>query len=63
MARNGGNETLLQNGVNILDEVDKIVCRSNAERENIIETFKRHGYETLPDGRTIEEVITVSRRY
>ena len=58
-AQNGSNETLFKNGFHLLEDVDSVVCASKAERTRVLAVFKSHGYDTLPDGRLIEDVVRV----
>ncbi|MCB9654449.1 MAG: hypothetical protein H6729_10015 [Deltaproteobacteria bacterium] len=51
------NETLLRGPLDFFDGLDQIVCATNDERARVIATLKTHGYETLPDGRTPEDVV------
>lgn len=53
------NETIFKNGVSLLDDIDRIQCRSFQERLQIIDTFAKHKITTLPDGRRIEDIVTI----
>jgi len=50
------NETIFKNGLSIFDGLAKIVVSPN-ERQEVIDVFKRHGYDYLPDSRKIEDII------
>lgn len=56
-AARGNDETIVKNGINLLDEVDFIKANSPTERKSILDVFKKHGYTHLPDGRKIEDVV------
>ena len=60
-ARNSSNETIFKNGLHLLDDVDAIYARPAAERDRVIEVFRRHGYEELPDGRKVEKIVEVAK--
>lgn len=55
------DETILQNGVTILDNIDLVAVESEAERKRVLEVFKRHGVSRLPDGRKVEDVVVRAR--
>jgi len=54
------NETNFKNGLSIFDRLRHIVCFSSSERNSIIEVFKKHKYQTFPDGRRLEAVIVTA---
>jgi SPP1 gp7 family putative phage head morphogenesis protein len=56
-AKRGSNETILKHGVSLLDDLDHIKAYTAAERERIIEAFRRNKVTVLPDGRKIEDVV------
>lgn len=58
-AARGRNEAIFKNGFHLLDDVDKIRVRSALERDKILKSFQDHGYSKLPDGRSIEDVVSV----
>lgn len=58
----GGNETIFKESLSIFDGLDRIVTGSPNERDKVIEIFKRHGYDTFPDGRPLEDVVVVRGR-
>lgn len=55
------DETILKNGVSILDNIDLVAASSEAERKRLLEVFKRHGVSRLPDGRKVENVVVRAR--
>ncbi len=57
-ARNSGNETIFKDGMSLFDKLDRIVVEQR-DRQKVIDVFRRHGYQTLPDGRRIEDIIVV----
>lgn len=57
-ARHGSNETIFKDTLSILDpNFKRVTCRNEAERRATIAVFKKHGYKTMPDGRSLESVI------
>lgn len=61
MARNSSNETILKYGVPLLDELDSVVVSSEAERKRVIEAFKKHGWDQLPDGRAVIDIVRTKK--
>jgi len=57
-ARNSANETIFKDGLSLFDKLDRIVVEQR-DRQKVIDVFRRHGYQTLPDGRRIEDIIVV----
>ena len=55
-AQSYNNETIFKGGLSLFDGLEKIVVSPN-ERQAVIDVFKRHGYDTFPDGRKIENII------
>ncbi|MDD4931641.1 MAG: phage minor head protein [Candidatus Colwellbacteria bacterium] len=53
----GSNETIFKNSLSIFDRLKYIVCNSDQERKQVIDMFKKHGYNTFPDGRALIDVI------
>jgi SPP1 gp7 family putative phage head morphogenesis protein len=53
------NETILKHNVTLLDNLDCIVLDSAAAKQRMVETFRRHGVTTLPDGRKVDDIIHV----
>lgn len=60
-SKKGGNETIFKYGIPLLDELDSIVAGSATERDALIATFKKHGYEKLTDGRNIADIILLTK--
>ncbi len=56
-ARGANNETNFLNSVNVLDYLDVVHAGSVSARQRILALFRAHGYNKLPDGRLIEQVI------
>ena len=56
-ARRASDETIFKYSVTLLDNIDVIAVQSSSERTRVIQAFKKHGIERLPDGRSIEEVV------
>jgi hypothetical protein len=55
----GGNETILKYGISLLDELDSIVVDSSVDRKKVLAVFKDHGWEKLPDGRAVADIIRI----
>lgn len=55
----GGNETIFKYSVTLLDNVDVIVVHSAQKKQQLLAVFKKYGIGTLPDGRTVEQMILV----
>jgi hypothetical protein len=58
-AKRSSNETIFKNGFHLLEDVETINCYGEAERQRVLEVFKSHGYETLPDGRPVADIVRV----
>lgn len=58
-SKQGSDETVLKNGMFLLDELDLVVCRDANERKECLEAFKKHGITHMTDGRPIEDVVRV----
>ena len=58
-ARRSNNETNFKNGLSLLEDLEHIVCANQYERDKVIQVIQKHGYRAWPDGRPIEEVVTV----
>lgn len=58
-SKRGGNETIFKWGIPLLDEVESIVVGSEAEKKRVLEVFRKHKIDKLPDGRSVESIITV----
>ena len=54
-----GNETIFKNSVTLLDNIDVIVVKNTQRKQALLEVFRKHGISTLPDGRTVEQIIVV----
>ena len=52
-----GNEMLFKNGMDLIGELEAVVMESASGRDEAIRLFKAAGWDRLPDGRSIEEVI------
>lgn len=57
MERGETDETLLKNGLSFIDEIDTIRVRSEDEKKEVLQIFKKAGLKTLPDGRKIEDIV------
>ena len=51
------NETNFKNGLEFIDEIDKIVCKTEKTRKIIIKAFKDANIKKLPDGRKVEDIV------
>ncbi|MFW6344775.1 MAG: phage minor head protein [Halomonas sp.] len=56
-ATKGSNETIFKNGLSLFDGLEAIRVTSEQERQAILATFRKHGYDRWPDGRELEEVV------
>lgn len=56
-SRAGSNETIFKWGLNLLDDLDFIRCRSEAEKKAVLAVFKKHKITQLPDGRAITDIV------
>ncbi len=61
MAGSSGNETILKYGLPFLDELDSVTVGTKAERDRVIAVFKKHGWEKLPDGRAVADIVRTSK--
>ncbi|WP_052361950.1 phage minor head protein [Geminisphaera colitermitum] len=55
------NETNFKNGFHLLDDMESIITLTGAQRTQVLATFAKHGYEELPDGRKIADVVRVKK--
>jgi hypothetical protein len=53
------NETIFKHNITLLDNIDCIVLDSANAKAAMIDVFHKHGITKLPDGRDVEEIITV----
>lgn len=53
----GNNETILKNGLMLLEELEAVATSNAAERAKVLAVFKKHGVTKLPDGRTVEQLV------
>ncbi len=51
------NETIFKQSVNLLETVDVLIARDDADRAATIAVFKSLGVKHLPDGRRIEDAV------
>ena len=58
--RNRNNETIFKGAIPILENLEGITVGSAMEKKGLIELFKKHNIEVLPDGRKIEDVIVTN---
>lgn len=56
-AGHSSNETIFKNSLSMFDGLDQIKAGSAANRDEIINVFKKHGYTKFPDGRALTDVI------
>jgi len=56
-ARHASDETIFKYSVTLLDNIDVIAVSDASERTRVIQAFKKHGIQRLPDGRRIEEIV------
>lgn len=60
-ARNIRNETNFKEALSIFDRLDGIIATNTVQKNQLIDVLKRHGYNQWPDGRTLDEVIRVTK--
>ncbi len=54
-----GNETIIKNGFDIIENLDYIQVGYSGDKQKLIEIFREYGLERHPDGRTWNNVILV----
>jgi SPP1 gp7 family putative phage head morphogenesis protein len=54
---NTSNETILKYSVTLLDNIDVIVVANGAARKKVLDSFSKHGIDTLPDGRKVRDIV------
>jgi hypothetical protein len=59
-AKRSTNETIFKGSLSIFDDLDRIVCSSDYEKQRVIQVFKSHGYDQWPDGRQLNTVVVVA---
>jgi len=62
-AQNSSNETLLKKGYYLMDDLDSILCRTQTERDKVLQVFRKHGITMFPDGRSIEEIVVLKKDF
>ena len=55
------DETIFKNNVTILDNINLVAVSSESERKRVLDVFKRHGVNHLPDGRRVEDIVVRGR--
>lgn len=53
------DETVFKTSLSLIDDIDIIKVPTMAQRRQIIKAYKDAGHAILPDGRAIEEVVTM----
>ncbi|MDP8229406.1 MAG: hypothetical protein P9M15_08135, partial [Candidatus Electryoneaceae bacterium] len=59
-ARRGCDETIFKNEVTLLDNIQVVSVRNEAERKRVLAVFRKHGVTKLPDGRRVQDIITIA---
>jgi hypothetical protein len=54
----GNDELILKDTLSMIDDIDHIVVKTKAEIDKVVNAYKKAGYETLPDGRKIKDIVT-----
>lgn len=60
-ARRGSDESIFKNEVTLLDNIQVVSVRSETERKRVLEVFRKHGVTKLPDGRRVQDIVTMAR--
>ena len=60
-ARKTSDETIFKNEVTLLDNIEVVSARDEAQRRKVIEVFHKHGITRLPDGRRVEDIVVTAR--
>lgn len=55
------DETIFKNQVTLLDNIDLVAVSSDAEQKRVLDVFRKHGINLLPDGRRVEDVVVRAR--
>jgi len=55
------NETMFKDTVTLIDNLDTIVVADKYDKESLINVFKKHNINKLPDGRLIKNIIKVEK--
>lgn len=58
---NRSNETIVKYNITLLDNIDVIVLDSADAKKRMVDTFKKHGIDKLPDGRKVDDIVKVKR--
>ena len=53
------DETIFKYSVTLLDNIDVVAVRKEADRAKVVKAFKKHGFTRLPDGRKVEDIVVV----
>ena len=59
-AKTSSNETIFKNSVTLLDNIDEIRV-GRGERKTLVDVFKKHGINRMPDGRKVEDIVKEGR--
>jgi len=51
------DETDFKTSMSLIDDIDVILTKTSTERREVIKAYKDAGWDVLPDGRAIEEVV------
>lgn len=57
VARNPRNETDFKHAMSILDDIEYVCCRDEAEKRRVLDVFRSNKVTHFNDGRPIEEVV------
>ena len=58
-ANNDSNEFIFKHGLSIIDDILEIRVHDEAEKRVVVEAYKAAGFERLPDGRLVADIVTV----
>jgi len=59
--RESSDETIFKNEVTLLDNLELITARNDAERKRALGVFRKHNITVLPDGRRVQDIVRTAR--
>jgi len=60
-AQRSSDESIFKNEVTLLDNIQVVSVRNETERKRVLEVFRKHGVTRLPDGRRVQDILTMAR--
>lgn len=58
-SRSSSNEMIFKQGLSIIDDILEIRVHTTNERQRVIDAYKAAGFEVLPDGRKVANIVKV----